>query len=156
MHPAELIISTSRRHIQAAVVALLVLCLSSPAWAQQPDLAVGQEWSIKAAPPSSAKVVIGRIETINGREIVSVSIIDVPTDHGPSTVGHAPFEMSALLGSLDSLIATRIPTDSNFEQGYQQWKSANGGYFTIGVARAIEAIRPMLNKAAPRPAAPTS
>jgi hypothetical protein len=152
MHLAELIISTSRRHIQAAVVALLVLCLSSPAWAQ-PDLVVGQEWSIKAAPPSSAKVVIGRIETINGREIVSVSIIDVPTDHGPSTVGHAPFEKSALLGSLDSLIATRIPTDSNFEQGYQQWKSANGGYFTIGIAQAIEAIRPMLNKAAPRPAA---
>jgi hypothetical protein len=114
--------------------------------AADPDLAVGQEWSVK---DTTAKVVIGRIETLGRFDVVSVSILDVPTDRGPTAFAHAPFEKSALAASLDRLFATGVATDPNFEQGYQQWKSANGGVFTLSVAKAIAVTLQTIERAAP-------
>jgi hypothetical protein len=116
------------------IAALTALALPRAAVAQTRDLAVGQEWSVK---DTAAKVVIGRIETLGRFQVVSVSILDVPTDRRPTTVGHAPFEKAALTASLDQLLATGVATDPNFEPGYQEWKSAKGGMFTLSVAQAI-------------------
>jgi hypothetical protein len=122
--------------------------------AADPDLAVGQEWSVKGA---TAKVIIGRIEPWGGGEIaVSVSIVDIPSDHGPITFGHSPFDKSALVGSLDHLLATGVAPDPNFEPGYQQWKSAKGGIFTISVAQAVAFALGALKQAKPQPDADRS
>ncbi len=43
-----------------------------------PDFAPGQEWSIKSTSPTTAKVVIGRVEAWQNTVCVSVSIVDVP------------------------------------------------------------------------------
>jgi len=114
--------------------------------ASPPDLAVGQEWSAK---DTAAKVVIGRIETVGGAEVVSVSLLDVPTPKGPAAFGHAPFEKSALVASLDQLLATGVAPGDAFEAGYQQWKSAHGGYFTVSVAFAIGIAMKTLQTAQP-------
>lgn len=50
-----------------------------------------------------------------------------------------PFERAALAASVDRLIGTGAAPDPEFENGYRQWKDAEGGVFTIGVPEAIEA-----------------
>jgi hypothetical protein len=114
---------------------------------QQPDLAVGQAWSVKSAETTDMKVIIGCIDPgPKGRTIVSVSIVDIPPGDGPTTVGHAPFDAQALIGSLDRVVATGVAPDHNFQAGYDTWKSANGGFFTIGVLEALAAIRAMIEQ----------
>ena len=108
-----------------------------------PDLAVGQEWSIKGEP--GAKAIIGWIETRpDGKTAVSVSLIDIPTDHGSIMIGHAPFEKSALAASLDKLIATGVRPAAEFQKGFNAWKSSAGQLFTITVAEALASLQSQL------------
>jgi hypothetical protein len=138
--------------MNALFVAVVALCLAAwpaAALAQPPDLAVGQEWSVKG---TTAKAVIGRIEPYGGgKTAVSISLLDVPTDHGPILMAHAPFDKPALVASLDQLLATGVTLPSAFEQGYQTWKSANGGVFTLSVAQVIALVLQSLPKK-PNPA----
>jgi hypothetical protein len=108
-----------------------------------PVLAVGQLWSVRSDPPTSAKVIIDRIEDFNGRTAVHVTIIDVPVPAdlaipGPTTaIGHMPFDAEALRASLGTLLGSRTPP-AEFEAGYQHWKAARGGVFTISVPAALQ------------------
>jgi hypothetical protein len=120
--------------------------------APTPDLAPGQEWSIKSVSPTTAKVVIGRVEPWRDTTCVSVSIVDIPIPQGESgaggatQIGHAPFESSALAASVDRLLATGISPAPAFESGYKQWHDAKGGIFTISVEKAIEAMFQTINR----------
>jgi hypothetical protein len=137
------------RSVVIALVFVVGAVASGNATAQtRPELAVGQEWSIRASAPTTARVVIGRIEPWGaGKIAVSVSILEVPTKHGPVTFGHLPFEESALAASLDQLVATGVKPPPVFEQGYAQWKEAKGGVFTIGVDKVIALIVAQADKA---------
>ena len=111
-----------------------------------PDFAPGQEWSIKSSFPTTAKVVIGRVETFGNKVCVSISVIDVPIPQGAPGAGgatqiaHMPFDEVALAASVDSLVATGVPPSSQFESGYKQWQDAKGGVFTISVEKAIQIV----------------
>ena len=105
-----------------------------PVRAETPDLAVGQEWSAKGTP---AKVIIGRIDATRVEDVISVSLVDVPTELGPTTFAHAPFAKTALVASLAKLLATGVAPAADFEAGYADWKATHGEVFTISVARAI-------------------
>lgn len=106
------------------------------------ELAVGQEWSIKGVPESTAKVIIGRIEPWNNKIAIHVSIVDIPPPRQSSAlhisqVAHAPFEKSVLMASLDRLLAIGVAPSQDFEAGYKQWKDHHGGIYTISVAQAL-------------------
>jgi len=59
----------------AAVVFAVGFCLcSSTAMAAAPHFAPGQIWSIKSTPPTTAKVVIVRIEPWHKRAVVHVEL----------------------------------------------------------------------------------
>jgi len=117
--------------------------------AATPDLAVGQEWSIKGEP--GAKAIIGWIETRpDGKTAVSVSLIDIPTDHGSIVIGHAPFEKSALAASLDKLIATGVRPATEFQKGFNAWKSGAGALFEITVAEALASLQGQLRAHPPQ------
>jgi hypothetical protein len=108
--------------------------------------AVGQEWSIKSSIPSTAKVIIGRIEPWRDRVAVHVSIIDIPLSQETgalriSEIAHIPFEESALAASVDKLLATGAPPARDFDSGYKQWKEHNGGIFTVSIAEAMASGR---------------
>jgi hypothetical protein len=123
----------------AAIAAVAGPACADPA-APSPDFAPGQEWSIRSTAPTTAKVIIGRVESWSGDRIaVSISVIDVPTPQGGVTViSHMPFDKAALAGSVDKLLATGVSPDPGFEGGYKQWRDAKGGIFTISVEKAIE------------------
>jgi hypothetical protein len=109
-----------------------------------PGLAPGQQWSIKSAAPTTAKVIIDRLESWHSKTAVHISIIDLPVPQGLPGAGgttvatHMPFEQSALAASLDRLLATGVSPPSGFESGYKSWHDANGGIFTVSVEKAIE------------------
>ena len=93
-----------------ALCAALGACLVPiAALAQPPDLSVGQEWSVKSTPPTSVKVIIGRIDPgPNGATIVSVSIVDIPPGEGPRSVGHAPFDALSTLNSRGDIYCAKM------------------------------------------------
>ena len=110
----------------------------------KPGFAPGQMWSINSAQPTTTKVVVGRVEPLNGKVAVHVSLIDVPVPSGArnagalTMVGHMPFEQSALAASVDQLLATGMSPPSGFEAGYREWQANKGGIFTISVAKAVD------------------
>jgi hypothetical protein len=109
-----------------------------------PAFAAGQIWSIKSTSPTTAKVVIDRIEPWREKVAVHVSLIDVPIPQGAPRAGgttvisHMPFEESALAASVDRLLGTGASPPSSFESGYKDWQNAAGGIFTISVEKAME------------------
>jgi hypothetical protein len=127
----------------AGGIALALLFISWPGSAEEspPAFQTGQEWTIKATPPSAVRVVIGRVEAWNGRKAVSVSILNVPCPAQSSctttTIAHAPFDEAALTKSVDRLVATDVAPSPDFERGYAYWKSHNGGVFTVDVATMV-------------------
>jgi len=108
--------------------------------------APGQQWSIKSTMPTTAKVVINRLEPWQHQIIVHVSLVDVPIPPnmpgagGTTDIGHMPFEQSALAASVDRLIATGALPAASFENGYKGWQDAKGGVFTITVEDAINFV----------------
>lgn len=112
------------------------------------ELAVGQIWAIKNAPGPNTRIVIGRIEG----NIVHISVFDVPTPPGyplktgAIPIGHMPFARAAIDMSIDKLLGSNGQTESSFEDGYEEWRSAKGGYFTVSVSEAIAATLEAVTK----------
>src|SRR5262249_6391540 len=106
----------------------------------------GQMWSIKSDEPTTAKIVVGRVEPWRDRVAVHVSVVDVPIPAGmpgaggKTKIGHLPFDESALARAVERLVKTGVASPEVFESGYEQWKSANGGIFTIPVTQAISIV----------------
>ena len=145
----------TRSIARRAAVGLIVALLLSPATradtpapaqstaATPPDLAVGQEWSIRGEP--GAKAIVGWIEDRpDGKTAVNVSLIDIPTDRGTIVIGHAPFEKTVLVASLDKLLASGVRPSAEFQKGFNAWKSGSGGLFTITVAEALASLQSQL------------
>jgi hypothetical protein len=110
------------------------------------DVAPGQIWSITSETPTTAKVIIGRVEPWGGGTAVHVSIIDIPIPEGRPGAGgttsfaHIPFDRPTLVASLQKLVGTDAPPPPQFETGYQQWRDDGGGVFTISVSDVIALI----------------
>jgi hypothetical protein len=130
--------------IAGALVAALIKS-AVPAAVPTPELAPGQKWSIKSPTPTTAKVVIGRVEPWKDNKIaVHVSLVDVPMPSSGSnaialtTVDHVPFDRAALAESVDQLLATNASPAPPFEGGYERWRSdKHAGIFTVSVSQAI-------------------
>ena len=109
----------------------------------RPPFAPGQEWSVISTQPTTMKVIIGRVEPWNGQIAVHVAVTDLVVPAGALnsgrtiTIGHMPFEQSALAASVDQLLATGVPLPATFQEGYRNWQDAKGGIYTVSVAKAV-------------------
>ena len=131
-------------------VAVMLIAAATPsalaaAPSPAPAFAPGQIWSIKSTMPTTAKVVIGRVEPWDNEMVVHVSMIDVPIPKdmpgaGTTVIGHMPFQRSALAASVNRLLATGAAPASSFESGHKEWQDAKGGVFTIDVESAIKFV----------------
>ena len=125
-----------------------LMAAQSPA----PVLTPGQMWSIKSALPTTAKVVINRVEPWEHQVVIHISVIDVPIPRdmpgsgGTTVIGHMPFQQSALAASVDRLLATGASPASGYESGYKAWQDAKGGVFTINVEQAIKFVFQTLSR----------
>ena len=114
----------------------------------------GQVWSYKTRPGEEDSTliivkteyydeVIGNIIhiSVSGVRIKNPNVEDGINDNVP----HMPFSESAITASVVELIDQGGDLPS-FEQGYNMWKSALGGVFTIQVSEAIEGVELGLNQ----------
>ena len=88
--------------------------------------------------------MVVRVEPWNGTRAIHVSIVDIsippglPGAGGTTTIGHMPFDETALAASVDQIVKTGASGVTTFDAGYQQWAAAKGGIFTISVREAIK------------------
>jgi hypothetical protein len=61
-------------------------------------------------------------------------------------LAHMPFDAEALRASVDKVVGSRSPP-AEFEAGYEQWRSAKGGVFTISVPKALDVVFQSLPRA---------
>ena len=130
-----------------SLIAIVLSVVAARADVSQPKFVPGQEWSIKSPSSTGIKVIIGHIGSWHNKVVINVSVLDVPAPGGsPNSepfinIGHMPFEESALLASVDKVIANDIPPIPAFEEGYKQWRNdQNAGVFTIGVPEAVQLV----------------
>lgn len=114
----------------------------------------GQVWSYKTRPGEEDSTliilktefydeVVGNVIHIN---VTGVSIKN-PNVEGEiiDNVPHMPFSEGAITASVVELIDQGVDLPS-FEQGYNMWRSASGGIFTIQVSEAVEGVELGLNQ----------
>lgn len=128
------------------LIAGLILTCAPPALAQEQTFEVGQVWTLRAPMEATARIRVGRIED-NGATI-HISLWDVrppiPNPSGalqrPIWASHLPISSIALSRSVDQLAHESLPEALDLEPGYQQWREAHGGVFTITVAEIVDVI----------------
>jgi len=138
---------TMSRRVFALVLLGPVVTLSNvvrSAEAQHIELRPGQVWSIRSKDGSLAEVVVGKVAKDGNREVVHVSIIDIPNpDVAGATliIAHVPFDEAALLASVGQLLSVERPPAEGFEEGYRRWSiDPQGGVFQQSVSDVIAAF----------------
>ena len=114
----------------------------------------GQVWSYKTRPGEENSTLI-ILKTEYYDEVVGNVIhisatgvrINNPNVEGGiiDNVPHMPFSEGAITASVVELIDQGVDLPS-FEQGYNIWRSASGGIFTIQVSEAVEGVELGLNQ----------
>ncbi len=120
---------------------------------QSTALEVGQEWEFAGRPADPhPTLVIVRIETVSKLgELVHVSIrgVRITNPHAPNgfseEVAHMPFLRGALAGCLTRLAQDSVALPA-FESGYDEWKQARGGAFSISVREALDFVEGTLRQ----------
>jgi hypothetical protein len=124
--------------------------------AQVDEFKVGQVWAgIGRIQDPAPRLVIGRLERIEDLGVVAhVHIMGVkvyspmaPTGFSDS-VGHVPFALDALRRSVKDVVGeAAVGGLSDFEAGYQEWKSAqDGGVWDVPVSEVLSTIESVLQK----------
>ncbi len=116
-------------------------------------LKVGQEWEFAGRPGDPhPTLVIVRIESLpKVGEVVHVSIrgVRIKNPRAPGgyseDVAHMPFGRAALERSLTRLAHDSVALPA-FEDGYEQWKQARGGAFSIAVREALDFVEGTLRQ----------
>ncbi len=121
--------------MRSALLAIAAATCLIPAWAVAADLEVGQTRACQSSGPGKQLyVTIGRIEPYaNGQTVVSVSLFNRAPGAAMPSVAHAPVDANVLSVSCPILADHSIPLSPEFDSGYQQWRTAQGGVFTIPI-----------------------
>ncbi|WP_395645497.1 hypothetical protein [Terricaulis sp.] len=141
----------STLHRRALLSALLAAGVT-PAWAQAPEFAVGQVWSVRNL--SGGLATIGRIEPYARGTAIHISLTaDTPLQLqgqlGPTMqISHLPVASEAFARSVETLQQTGGTPDPHFEDGYAQWRAAQGGVWTVDIAEIYASVT-SLTPAAP-------
>jgi hypothetical protein len=108
----HLVIIRSSLSLAIVVCGVTLAARASCTGVPSPNFTPGR--SIKSPVPTTAKVVIGRIEAWKDKVAVHVSVIDIPSPpetslhRGLISIDHVPFDKSALMASVDQLLATGV------------------------------------------------
>jgi hypothetical protein len=124
-----------------------VLCLA-PASAGATELEVGKTLKCQSkGPDKQLYVTIGRIEThTDGRIVASVSLFNQAPKADLPVLAHIPIDAGALSDACP-VSAAPIALSPQFEAGYQQWRDAKGGVFTVSVDRIYDIVETQVAKA---------
>jgi len=145
-----------RHHLYAASIFLAIVATSlaqdrqrpcpAPQASKDDKYVAGQIWSYKTRPEESASTItILRVESLEKLgTVVHVRINDVHLKNCQGTselnmIAHAPFARDAI----DRSVSRRLKSESelpNFKEGYEAWRSACGGAYTISIAEMLDVV----------------
>jgi hypothetical protein len=147
---------------------ILLLVLNRLGWAQQepnahaktcvepqgatdPKFSPGQVWSYRTREgEESSTITVLRIESLpKVGVIVHVRIGEIHLKNcsggpSPTSIGHAPMSREALDRSVTKLLEQRRALP-DYEEGYNEWRHACGGVYTISVADVLKADEETFN-----------
>src|SRR5688572_1656755 len=146
-----------RSNMLPAIVTLLVLfgCeqnLQPPEGKEMTSFEAGQVWTYRTRPgEESSRVIVCLVESHPEiGEVVHVSVTRVnlknPQAPGGSSdrIAHMPFEQNALRHSVLAIESSGSALPP-FEDGYEEWREAKGGAWTMPLSEAISAMEGILN-----------
>ncbi|WP_109487252.1 hypothetical protein [Occallatibacter savannae] len=123
----------------------------APQAATDPKFSPGQVWSYRTRRgEESSTITVLRIERLpNAGVIVHVRISGIHLKNcsggpSPTNIGHTPISREALDRSVTKLIE-QGRTLPDYEEGYNQWRQACGGVYTIAVADLVKADEETFN-----------
>ena len=131
------------------LVGMLMLALApAPVLALPTELEVGRTLKCQSTGPGKELyATIGRIEThTDGRMVVSVSLFNQAPKADLPVLAHVPVDAGALAASCARSGGAQIALSPDFENGYQQWRSAKGGVFTASVDRIYDYVVSLVAK----------
>lgn len=144
------------RLLRLALIVFCLLFVAARAFAENPATApsyhAGQRWAYHTRPgEEKSSVIVLKIEKDEKLgDIIHVAIHDIQIKN-PVTGGvnreipHAPIARKSLGASVTTLMADSVPLPA-FEEGYQQWKAAKGGVFTVSLAEVVTFVDKALNR----------
>lgn len=141
------------RFLIAIAVFWMSLSAAMPSAAQSPAFAVGQTWTLSGAAYPTVRVVIDKLETWHGKPIAHITLLEVPVPAagnraaGTTTFQHLPFAEDALRQSVGVLVDAHGEAYAGYRGGYDDWKAANGGVFTISVQDCVTTLLQQLRDA---------
>lgn len=107
------------------------------------QIAPQQIWSFETDLYSDNAIIIHAIEPY-GDNLTCVHITIMGnvkiSENEVMKLGHMPFELETLKHSLKECLGTTSENQTSFQEGYNYWKDANGGIFTISIHDAIGVI----------------
>ena len=107
------------------------------------NISKGQIWSFQTDRYTENSIIIHLIELLeNGLTAVHTTVHnDVKlSENDTMSLGHIPFEIGAFKNSLKDYLGKSEFGHETFVEGYNYWKEAKGGVFTISVDEAIGVI----------------
>lgn len=147
----------TRMIFMAGIIASLLGVLGCTKQASQAattdHFVVGQVWKYKTrASEEDSRLIIGKIETLEkSGNVVHIKLIRLkiksPTAPGgySTNMSHAPITESKLQESVTELTNEKADIEG-FEEGYNTWRDAKGGVFTITVNEIVDFIEKAINK----------
>jgi len=123
----------------------------SPTPMDDPKFHAGQVWQYKTRPgEEDSFVTILRVESLGKKTIIHVRVDKVRLKNcaggpEPDTIEHMPFAREAIESSVTKLLKedSKIP---DFRAGYDDWRNACGGVYTISIAEAVKADQLTFNQ----------
>jgi hypothetical protein len=105
----------------------------------------GQVWDYRTRDgEESSTITVLRVESLPKIGVIihvridGIRLKNCSGGPGPTTIGHAPFTKDALDRSVTKLIEQQH-TLPDYEQGYNSWREACGGAYTIPVVEMLKA-----------------
>jgi len=126
---------------------------AAPVDAGKRSFHVGERWNYRARPgEETSTLTVLKIESLPKSGVVvhvSVDGLHLKSPKAPTgmtdNIGHLPFAEAALDRSVTTLAAVSVALP-DYEAGYDEWRRAKGGVFTITVAEAVAFVEDALNR----------
>lgn len=136
-----------------AALALLLCPMMSLENAVARDYSEGQVWEYKTRPGEAGSLLrIGKIETdpklgpVFHISIIGAKVRNPDAGRGfSSELAHFPVSKATLDQSVTRLSQAR-PAFPDYREGYEEWRRANGGVFTLSVAEIIAVVEEALQR----------
>jgi hypothetical protein len=128
------------RKMRGVLLLLLSLFAATPAAAADRVYEEGQIWSIGLSGNDGVLLKIRKIEDYGPGKVYHVSLTGLHLAGGQVTqVQHLPLSRETLDASLVAIVAAP-DTFPDFHEGYEEWKRARGGVFTIPLAQILDIL----------------